>query len=324
MLQGFSSWPPPSQCRRQYDVARECAEQARAVGALDEQGRAIALLAALAEDRDRPADRPAMQLLRLSRQARGSLELGVATAPPTREQVDRLGRLERGHDEGALFDARLPPLDDSLRVRMYHRRLWRHVARVALLMALDVAALTMAVAVSLGLKAFIQGTPASEIGTDVLLFLRLAGPFVPFVALGFGLYRADAERAQVPQILATMTTVAVGTALLPAFDRPSLLGTTTVWVSLVLAVLVCWMLRSAYDGYSRRWVRTGQLQARVVLLGTTEQVYSLAPVLREGANGQRGLWATSLRVPTMSHWKAGLVTGTKLKGWCVNDTSSAA
>lgn len=209
----------------------------------------------------------------------GGLDFHEAMGPAQREAAKRL---LPEHSDGD-FDPSLPPEPEEERAstRFYRRTLHRAVARTALLVVIDVTAITVAAAAALAVRADARHEHVRVLDPDLPKLVLAGATLTILVGVWLGLYRAGTARARVQLILATMTVLTIAVAagfFVASVDFGSL---TALGVLFVVAVGVDGLLRWGYDVASRRWVRARRLQPRVLIMGRKHEARSYAKNVKE-------------------------------------------
>jgi lipopolysaccharide/colanic/teichoic acid biosynthesis glycosyltransferase len=256
--------------RGQLDEAQHALERAEAAARPDQLPAIATALVNLAEIRGGASG---ARLLN-----RGGLDFNEKTGPAQRAALRRL--FPAGIPEDDVFDPSFPPDEESAYSRFYRLTLRRAVVRVIALILMDAVALAVASFAALGIRAWARGDEWRVFDPDLGKLLVLAIPTGIAAAAWLGLYRADAARARLPQILATMTTVAilVATGFVVADADVGSVG--ALGTLLGVSLLVDWGLRGGYDWVSRRWVRKHRFESRLLLLGLPRDARRWASHLR--------------------------------------------
>jgi lipopolysaccharide/colanic/teichoic acid biosynthesis glycosyltransferase len=252
-------------------------------GQLDEARQLIKLAERVATDRVRPAITSAwVDLVELKDPSGavlgnvGGLDFEEPMGPDQRLFAQSLLPLEPDD----VFDPTSPPETERWRARFYRLTLRRAAVRAAVLMLIDANAIIIASWCALAVRASARGLHVKLIDEDLGKLIVSAVPATIAIAVWVGLYKRDAARARLPQILGTMSLLCV---LVTAgfFVADVAIGSmTALGVLFVAAVTADWGLRAAYDEISRSWVRRHHFQNRVLILGAPRDIRPFARNLK--------------------------------------------
>lgn len=180
----------------------------------------------------------------------------------------RMGGGEMTIDPRERWDGPLPGVTAKAASRVfglfYRHALARSVARMVVLVSLDLVAVYIGLSAAHGIYGDYETHTAQELR-------HIAGFGVALVIFVFwifgGLYRQDARRARLTQILLSMTAVVMVTMVGIGWRQIELPSLWRIPVAGLIAAFVCYLLRLGYDKISYSWVRWIGLQARTVLVG---------------------------------------------------------
>jgi len=182
-----------------------------------------------------------------------------------------------------------PPPGSVFDPRMRGRRRWRsfyvHQAvrdalRFVILLFFDLAAVFAGIAIAqrLGAVAF---AGSKGFGSSSLAVAFIAATLTLVFFLLFGLYRADRERARLPEILKSTALAAVALSLWVIGRGYALLNLPLALAAAAAASGLAFLFRWIYDRVSRAWVRRNGLQSRALLIAA-ERPTRMAELIRNG------------------------------------------
>jgi exopolysaccharide biosynthesis polyprenyl glycosylphosphotransferase len=214
---------------------------------------------------------------------RGTTEAPERTSTPTAEPTPFAERDVRRK--------RPPALSFLLRMDTLRR-----VARALSLLALDLAAIFLAIVTALALKA------AARDALDLSIAFNQAKDYVSFAflvtALLFakaGLYGDRAVRPGLSSIVAALFQVTVVVALYAIVSGQHFSSYYIFYGSLFFAVAYVSTFRYAYEAATGRLLRAAGYQRRAVLVGTGEHIEDVAHALAAGDEGINVIGFVSLR-----------------------------
>jgi exopolysaccharide biosynthesis polyprenyl glycosylphosphotransferase len=217
---------------------------------------------------------------------RGTTEAPERTPPPYAPQPSPAPFAERD-----MRRKRPPALSFLLRMDTLRR-----VARAVSLLALDLAAIFLAIVTALGLKA------ASRDALDLSVAFNQAKDYVSFAflvtALLFakaGLYGDRAVRPGLSSIVAALFQVTVVVALYAIVSGQHYSSYYIFYGSLFFAVAYVATFRYAYEAVTGKLLRAAGYQRRAVLVGTGEHIEDVAHALAVGDDGINVIGFVSLR-----------------------------
>src|SRR3954451_21992926 len=161
----------------------------------------------------------------------------------------------------------------------------RRIGRIISLLALDLAAVVLAIFTALGLKAGLRGDfVAQDVwnGTkDIVAFAYLS---TALLRARSGLYAARAERRGLTRIVASLTQVAAVALIFALVNGKEFSSYYVFYGSLFFAVLYISSLRFVYERATGLVLRAAGYQRRAVLVGTGAHIEAVAHALEDSAH----------------------------------------
>lgn len=190
-----------------------------------------------------------------------------------RARVEKEGKSIRGH----------------LVSEIYSHRWWRAVIRFAVLAAIDLASSALGILLGLLLRSLIEAGEVHPHALFTELSRSLIYLWIAITVALFALrklYKEDAERARLGEILAAMGTLGLigfGAAVAAELNLGAMFTAFLIAVvCVVVAALVDFELRRLYDKISTGWVEGHELKARTLLIGDAKHTAAVEELLDGG------------------------------------------
>jgi lipopolysaccharide/colanic/teichoic acid biosynthesis glycosyltransferase len=190
-----------------------------------------------------------------------------------RRRVEGEGRSIRGH----------------IVSEIYSHRWWRAVIRFAVLVTVDLASSALGILLGLVLRSLVEvgGVHPGSLLDDLsrsLIFVWIAITIALFALRK--LYKEDAERARLGEILATMGMLGLigfGAAVAAELSFEAMLTAFLIaLMCVVVSALFDFELRRKYDEVSTKWVERNELKARTLLIGSAQHAAEVEELLEGG------------------------------------------
>jgi exopolysaccharide biosynthesis polyprenyl glycosylphosphotransferase len=158
-------------------------------------------------------------------------------------------------------------------------------ARVVSLLALDFAAVALAIFTALVLKEAVHGTvDASNSVHGTKEFLPFAYLLTALLFARSGLYAERAQRPGLPRIVGSLFQVAFAALIFAVVNGEHFSSYYLFWSSLLFAIIYVSAGRALYDRVTGEVLRAAGHQRRAVLVGRGPQIAEVANALRSGSH----------------------------------------
>ena len=161
----------------------------------------------------------------------------------------------------------------------------RRAARVLSLLALDFAAVALAIFTALALKELVLGSPnATHAYEETRHFVPFAYLLTALLFARSGLYAARPQRPGLSRIVGSLFQVAVVALVFAVVSGEQFSSFYIFWGSLLFALLYVSSLRAVYEAITGVLLRAAGYRRRAMLVGTGEHIRDVAHALGEGSH----------------------------------------